>query len=104
MSAAAESAFDELSFEIAQLEGVVVEPDGLFVHGTLFAFLLDDDLVVELPLGRMGDLEVRGIVTPFVSERHPTRDWVRVGDRQLWSELAREAHEYVGEPAVGGQS
>ena len=104
MSAAADEAYDDLTFEIAELEGVSVEPDGLFVHGTLFAFLLDDDLIVELPLGRMGDLEVRGIAKPFTSERHPTRDWVRVNDRQLWSELAREAHEYVGEPAVGGES
>jgi hypothetical protein len=97
-------AYDELTFEIAELDGVAVQSDGLFVHGTLFAFLDGDDLVVELPLGRMGDLEVRGIAAPFVSERHPTRDWVRVSDQQLWPELAREAHEYVGEPAVGGQS
>lgn len=104
MSELADNAYDALTFEIAQLEGVVVEPDGLFVNGKLFAFLLDEDLIVELPLGRMSDLEVRGVVQPFSSERHPTRDWVRVSDQQLWSELAREAHEYVGEPAVGGES
>jgi hypothetical protein len=104
MSASADEAYDELTFEIAELDGVAVEPDGLYVHGKLFAFLLDDDLVVELALGRMGDLEERGIVVPFVSERHPTRDWVRVSDQQLWPELAREAHEYVGEPPVGGES
>jgi hypothetical protein len=29
---------------------------------------------------------------------------VRIRDLSLWSELTREAHEYVGEPPVGGQS
>jgi len=33
-----------------------------------------------------------------------SRNWVRVGDLQLWSELAREAHQFVGEPPVGHQS
>jgi hypothetical protein len=33
-----------------------------------------------------------------------SRDLVSVGDLSLWSELTREAHEYVGEPPVGGQS
>jgi hypothetical protein len=97
-------AYDDLTFQVRRYDGVAVRPDGLYVYGRLFAFLLDDDLIVELPLGRMGDLEVRGQVQRFVSERHPTRDWVRVSDRELWTELAREAHEYVGEPSVGGES
>jgi hypothetical protein len=103
-SAGALQAYDDLTAEVQQYDGVAVQPDGLYVYGKLFAFLADDNLVVELPLGRMGDLEVRGQVTPFASERHPTRDWVRVADRELWPELAREAHEYVGEPPVGGES
>lgn len=100
----AQRAYDDLTFEVRRYDGVAVRDDGLYVYGRLFAFPAEEDIVVELPLGRVGDLEVRGQVTPFVSEQHPTRDWVRVTDRQLWSELAREAHEYVGEPPVGGQS
>jgi hypothetical protein len=103
-SGQAQQAYDDLTFEVRRYDGVAVRPDGLYVYGRLFAFLVDDDLVVELALPRMGDLEARGIVVPFESEQHPTRDWVRVSDRQLWSELAREAHEYVGEPPVGGES
>ena len=103
-SAAAQTAYGDLEITMQDDEGVTVRPDGLFVHGRLFAFLLDDDLVVELPLGRMADLEVREIAVRFESTVHPTRDWVRVNDLQLWPELAREAHEYVGEPPVGGES
>jgi hypothetical protein len=80
-------------------------PDGLLVHGRLFAFLDGIDLVVELPAARSADLRRRGIVSPFVGDSGgPSRNWVRVGDRELWSELAREAHEFVGEPAVGRES
>ena len=80
-------------------------PDGLLVHGRLFAFLDGTDLVVELPEARSIDLQLRGIATAFQGAHGgSSRNWIRVGDRQLWSELAREAHEFVGEPPVGRQS
>jgi len=80
-------------------------PDGLLVRGQLFAFLDGVDLVVELPESRSADLRSRGIVVSFTGDTGcPSRNWVRVSDRQLWSELAREAHEFVGEPPVGRQS
>ena len=80
-------------------------PDGLLVHGRLFAFLDGTDLVVELPEARSRDLQLRGIATAFHGAHGgPSRNWIRVGDRQLWSELAREAHEFVGEPPVGRES
>ena len=50
------------------------------------------------------DLTERGVAEPFTSEGHPSRKWVRVSDQQLWPELTREAHEFVGEPPVGGES
>ena len=80
-------------------------PDGLLVHGKLFAFLEGSELVVELPEARSIDLQLRGIATAF-SGAHggPSRNWIRVGDRELWSELAHEAHEYVGEPPVGRET
>ena len=96
--------YDALIGEFTQAEGVTVRADGMYVHGKLFAFFDNGELVVQVPLGRLADLEYRGVAAPYVSERHPTRDWITVSDPQLWPEMAREAHEYVGEPPVGGES
>jgi hypothetical protein len=96
--------YEDLVFLMRGEEGVRANDAGLFVHGKLFAFLMDDDLVVELPLNRMVSLESRGVAERFTSKIHPTRDWVRIADPELWPELATEAHQYVGEPAVGGES
>ncbi|WP_213816124.1 hypothetical protein [Glaciihabitans sp. dw_435] len=102
---AARSAYEELTDNLATEEGVTVADEGLLVHGKLFAFLENDNLVVELPLARAEDLEARGVAAKFHSDTHPaTRHWVQLSDRELWPELAGEAHEYVGEPAFGGQS
>jgi hypothetical protein len=76
----------------------------LLVRGTLFAFLDGDNLVVDLPAPRASDLVERQQGTRFRLDGVKSRDLVSVRDRSLWSELTREAHEYVGEPAVGGQS
>ena len=100
----AEDAFEGVRFSFEDFEGVSETDEGLTVHGRLFAFLEGDDLVVELDPQRSFDLVERGIATRFTSEGHASREWVRVADQQLWPELAREAHEYVGEPPVGGDS
>ncbi len=101
---AAEDAFEGVRFSFSDIDEVTETREGLLVKGTLFAFLEDDDLVVELPFSRSNDLVERGIAEHFRAEGHESRDWVRVNDQQLWPELAHEAHEYVGEPAVGGDS
>ena len=103
---AAVQAYDNLAIELAEDEDydVDIAADGLLVHGRLFAFLEGDDLVVELPETRANDLKERGVAYAFRAAGRPARDWVRVNDRQLWSELARESHTFVGEPAVGGES
>ncbi|UFS59232.1 hypothetical protein [Subtercola endophyticus] len=85
-------------------DGVTVTDEGLFVHGKLFAFREQDDLVVEVPPARASDLKKRGVAYSHKVDGHSSRDWVRVSDLQLWPELAREAHEFVGEPPVGGDS
>jgi hypothetical protein len=100
----AEDAFEGVRFSFRDIDEVAEAPEGLTVRGKLFAFLEEDDLVVELPFARSNDLVQRGIAVAFEAEGHETRNWVRVGDRQLWQELARESHEFVGEPAVGGDS
>jgi hypothetical protein len=97
--------YEDLAIELVdENDGVTVGPDGLLVRGKLFAFLTDADLVVEIPNSRAADLVSRGVAEPYVSGGHPDRNWVRVSSLELWPELAREAHEFVGAPPVGGQS
>ena len=99
--------YDAVTRELLMDEDYDVDltPDGLLVREKLFAFLDGSDLVVELPETRSEDLRARGVAAAFEGSRGgPSRNWVRVGDLQLWSELAREAHQFVGEPAVGRES
>jgi hypothetical protein len=103
-SSLAAEAYENLVLEFREEAGVTVDSDGLLVHGTIFAFLIDDDLVVDLPAQRASDLVEREQGTRFRLDGVKSRDLVKVRDRSLWSELTREAHEYVGEPPVGGQS
>jgi hypothetical protein len=103
-SALAAQAYENLTIEFADEEGVTVTDGGLAVHGTVFAYLEGDDLVVDLPAARASDLASRGIGSRLKTDGVRSRDLVRVADRTFWSELTREAHEYVGEPPVGGQS
>lgn len=107
MSDDADRTYDAVTRELLLDEDYDVDmtPDGLLVKGRLFAFLDGEHLVVELPEARSADLRRRGIAVPFQGDHGgPSRNWVRVSDRQLWSELAREAHQFVGEPPVGRQS
>lgn len=97
-------AYDDLTFLVRRYDGVAVRPAGLYVYGRSFAFLDGEDLLVELSPARRNDLIERGQVERAESAVHPKRAWVRVVDRELWPELAREAHEFVGEPPVGGES
>jgi hypothetical protein len=108
-SALAAEAYENLTIEFAEEEGVTISDgalcvDNTRVHGAQFAYLDGDDLVVDLPAARASDLVSRGIAKRFNTDGQPSRDLVRVADRTFWSELTREAHEYVGEPPVGGAS
>jgi hypothetical protein len=103
-SSLAAEAYENVVLELQDEPGVRVDEDGLHVSGTVFAFLAGDDLVVDLPASRASDLVERGQGTRLRTDGVKSRDLVSVNDRSLWSELAREAHEYVGEPPVGGQS
>ncbi|MDQ1597233.1 MAG: hypothetical protein QOI70_657 [Microbacteriaceae bacterium] len=103
-SRAATEGFNELVYSFSEEDGVSVAAEGLLVHGTVFARLEGDDLLVELPPARAADLVERGIAERFAVHGQSGRNWARVSDLQLWPELAREAHEYVGEPPVGGDS
>ncbi len=83
---------------------VQLGPDGLRVRGRLFAFLDGADLVVHLPETRIAELRGREVAESFDVVAHENRTWARVRDWHLWPEMAREAHQYVGHGALGGQS
>ena len=106
MTSAAATAFSLLSDELrADPDAdVATTPVGLEVHGRLFAFPLDDDLVVCLPSARATDLVSRDVAARHEQAAQPGGSWVRVDALDLWSELGAEAHTFVGEPAVGRQS
>jgi hypothetical protein len=96
--------WENLVIEFTDEPGVKLADDGLAVDGSLFAFRDGDDLVVDLSASRAADLVRRGMAAHYTHGGARSRDWVSVSDLSLWSELAREAHEYVGEPPVGGDS
>ncbi len=100
------NAYEELTMSMRADEDydVVIADEGLLVRGKLFAFLDGDELIVDLPESRARDLKQRGVAHTYRANGKASPDWVRVSDLQLWPELAREAHTYVGEPAVGGES
>jgi len=103
-NARAQETWQNLVIEFSDEPGVSLTEDGLAVNGTLFAFVSGDELVVDLATSRAADLVQRGMGTRYKNEGETSRDWVAISDLSLWSELIREAHEYVGEPSVGGQS
>ena len=96
--------WEDLVVEFTDEPGVELTADGLAVDGSLFAFRDGDLLVVDLSAARAADLVHRGMAAHYKHDGATSRDWVSVADLTLWSELAREAHEYVGEPPVGGDS
>jgi hypothetical protein len=103
-SSEAASAYENVATSFQDDARVTVVQNQLHVDGTIFAFLDDDQFVVELPESRVDDLVARGIAVRFTSHHHPARNWIRVADQQLWPELGRESHAFVGEPPVGGES
>jgi hypothetical protein len=102
MSELTDAAYDEVVVTLGQDPDVdvTVTDDGLLAHGKRFAFLDDDHLVVKLPAARASDLIARRVA----GGHEAGEGWVSVSSIDLWQELAAEAHAFVGEPAVGGQS
>lgn len=106
------SAFGSPEFDLVKSElladpdaDVVDGPDGLTVKGALFAFEPEAGrLLVDLPASRAADLGGRGVAAPADTDRVAKGRWVAVTERDDWLELATEAHQFVGEPAVGRDS
>jgi len=86
-------------------DDVSLTATGLHVHDRLFAYPDTEGLVVDLPRERAEELVGREVAEPVRAGRsEPRGAWVRIGDAQDWPELAAEAHQFVGEPAVGRES
>lgn len=85
-------------------DDVTVVGERLLVHGRVFALLAGDAIVVDLPTGRAEDLVGRDVATEASGPSAPLGRWVAIADPEDWVELATEAHQFVGEPAVGGES
>lgn len=84
---------------------VTVSGSHLLVHGHVFATLSQADLLeVVLPAARAVDLIQRGIAADVPRESPVGGAWVGVADTADWLELATEAHDFIGEPRVGGKS
>jgi len=105
------SAFSSPEFDLVKGElladpddDVVDGPEGLTVKGALFAFESEGGLAVDLPAQRADDLVARGIAEESATDRDAKGRWVSVADSADWLELATEAHQFVGEPAVGRDS
>ncbi|MBN9631461.1 MAG: hypothetical protein J0I18_12725 [Actinobacteria bacterium] len=100
-------AFDLLSTQLLNDPDLDVSltATGLHVRGRLFAYLDGAALVADLPQARAVDLVGRGVASAVAAGRaEPKGDWIAVSDAEDWPELAAEAHQFVGEPAVGMDS
>lgn len=107
MSSSPSPEFDLVKGELlADADGDVVDTaEGLTVRGALFASESEEGrLVVDLPPARAADLVQRGVAQRVDAVREPKGVWVAIEDPEDWLELAGEAHQFVGEPAVGRQS
>jgi hypothetical protein len=102
-----QDAFSDLALVLAQDadDDVQRTSEGLTVKGRLFSYLSrKGSLVVDLPLHRADDLIGRGAAASATGSLPAKGKWVAILESEDWSELAAESHQFVGEPAVGGQS
>ena len=72
--------------------------NGLKVNGELFALFTQGTLVVKLPKERVVELVASKIGKPFdPGHGRLMKEWLTVmSPKASWSELAREAHDFVG--------
>ncbi|GAB3607051.1 hypothetical protein GCM10027413_24600 [Conyzicola nivalis] len=106
MSRSPADEFDEITFTLVSDPDDDVTSKGgkLFAKGKLFARLDGSLLAVQLPAGRAHELVSRGVAGVSENAGPGAGTWVRVSDASTWAELASEAHQFVGEPAVGSDS
>ena len=83
---------------------VVAVDDGLAARGVVFARLEGPRLALFLSDSRAADLVGRGAAHVHPGQGRRPGTWVLVADVSTWGELAAEAHQFAGEPAVGSES
>jgi hypothetical protein len=103
-----QAAFDQVAADLlADPDADVRMIEGaLAARGRAFALLLDDRLVVDLPIARAADLVRRTSAAMHTDRALPpaTGRWISAADSETWDELAAEAHRFVAEPPVGHDS
>lgn len=70
----------------------------LKVHGSIFAMLPGDQLVVKLPHARVGALIEAGTGRPFdAGKGTPMKEWLTIVDdaERTWRALTEEAYEFI---------
>ncbi|MFI6444758.1 hypothetical protein [Kitasatospora sp. NPDC050543] len=106
MPASPEDRFAELVDALAGLPGVTPPEQGpgrrfgsaaLKVDGRIFAMLVDDRLVLKLPLGRVSELVTAGEGEHFERGGRPMREWLALDPESAvgWLPLAQEARAFV---------
>lgn len=105
-TAATSRVFGDIAIELQNDpdNDVTVSGPQLRANGRPFAELTERGLEILLPSVRAADLVRRGIAAIVPREGIAGGAWVAVGDTSNWLELATEAHDFVGEPRVGGRS
>ena len=70
---------------------------GLKTAGKFFAMVVEGDLVVKLPAGRVDELVQGGAGRPFESGRRVMREWVRLrpADEAAFADYVAEARSFV---------
>jgi TfoX/Sxy family transcriptional regulator of competence genes len=78
----------------------------LKVHGSIFAMLRGDRLVLKLPRDRVDDLVTTGAADPFTAGKtRRMKEWATIttDDESSWQALAREAFDFVGSRPGGSR-
>lgn len=97
--------FESLCDEYAGVSGVAVPEGGsgfgsnaLKINRSIFAMLVNDQLVVKLPAGRVAELISSGDGLPFdAGKGKPMKEWVALSvDDDGCRELVAEAMAFVG--------
>lgn len=98
--------FDQLAVELINDsdQDVSVMDNSLVVAGQKFAYLDGASLMVRLTPKRGMDLASRGVAEPVPASSRHAEQWVRIFDKEDWSELAREAHGFGQAHRPGGES
>jgi TfoX/Sxy family transcriptional regulator of competence genes len=77
--------------------GTMMASFGLKVRGKIFAMVARGRLVVKLPRSRVDELVAAGAGERFdPGHGRVMKEWISIEGDDGWSELAREAHRFVG--------